>query len=704
MTTKQENFIDIPKAKKIPFQREVHGKTLVDNYRWMRDAARDDESLLKHIKEENAYFKAVTEKYQSLKDEFFEEMLARTKPQEKTCASEEAPADTRLHLEKHGEYEYYQRSPEAENHPILCRQRVEPSAHEEIILDFNALAQQHDHFGLDTSQILYSPDHKYVLYTVDYTGLEYYEVKIFDIEHKVHLSDAIEKCWDAVWMDDSEHIFYDTFKGKIDLLSDRVYLHKLGDKPESDTLMFKEEDASFTFYHPMKITSDEKYLELILWNFSDNEYWYLDLQDLKAGFKVFSQRSAGHSYTPYFYENEIYVLTNKDGAFNNKIMKTTTDQTDARHWQEFIPHQTGVGIEAPIVFSGDFMIYKEREQGKLNSVVFDLSNGKKSYIEFPDPFYYIYDIALSKNDSNIIEIGYSSYVTPYTKYEYDLKQNELKIISQKSIKGFDKSLYKAEKVWATSSDGIKVPISLCYRKDLMSKDGLNPLFLDGYGMAGDTDEEYFSAMRISLLDRGGIFAVAHIRGSGYLGERWFADGKLLNKTNSFMDYIACAEHLIKEKYTSSAKLAAFGRSGGGYLVSSVLAKRPDLFRFAFMQVPGVNFLDDLIDKDPFFTGCITDEIGNPEKQEEFAVMLKNCPFYNIKSGSYPFIHILAGLTDTRNSYWGPMKWVAKIREHNTSDNPVLLELRNEGHSGHETDKHYFEKIYAGYYATIFYEL
>ncbi|MCK4979592.1 MAG: S9 family peptidase, partial [Candidatus Delongbacteria bacterium] len=355
------------------------------------------------------------------------------------------------------------------------------------------------------------------------------------------------------------------------------------------------------------------------------------------------------------------MLTNKDGAINNKIMRTTSDETDEKYWKEYISHNKAVSIEAPLLFSENFLIYKERQNGKINVIVLDLRNNKRNYIDFPDPFYFIYNISKDDSDNKKIKIAYSSYITPYTEYEYDLEQKELKITFQSEIKGFDQSLYSAEKVWATTDNGVKVPISLCYRKDLIKKDGNNPLFLDGYGAGGDTNPEYFDAFRLSLLDRGGIFAVAHIRGSGYLGVKWHEEGKLMNKTNSFTDFIACAEFLIKDKFTSSNKIAAFGRSYGGYLVGSVLSKRPDLFRFAFLQVPGVNFLDDLLDKDPFFTSCIVDEIGNSEIKEEFEVLLKNCPFHNIQKGSYPFIHVLAGLTDTRNNYWGPMKWVAKIR-------------------------------------------
>jgi len=697
--------IQKPITKKIPFTREFHGHTLTDNYRWLRDETETDPVVRAQIATEGEYFSAITAKYQPLQEEIYQEMLARFQKKDESGEVKESVSA----FERYGDFDYYHTSPVGKTYPVYCRKNIADNSEEEIVLDFNELAADHDHFGIEQDEIEYSSDHKYLSFGVDYTGQEFFDQKVFDVENNELLPDAVEKVWSAIWLPDSKHFIVESFRGKTDLSANQIYLHKVGTAADQDILLYKDQDESF-FVDKLSKTADGRYILLSMMNISHSEAWLLDLENIAAGFKLFSKRQKDHEYLPYLYKDEFFILTNKDNAYNFKIMKTKIGQTEEKYWQEYLPHRedtslcVGILNNNPLKFIDDYLIFEERENGKINVRVIDLHNNQSTNIDFPDPFYYIHDITKLEPGSKKIQIGYSSYITPYTEYEYDLVSKELKQTYQSQLKGFDKSLYVAEKVWATAKDGAKVPISLCYKKDLLRKDGSNPLFLDGYGAAGDPNGEWFDSLRLSLLDRGGIFAVTHVRGSGHLGVKWHEAGRMANKTNSFTDYIACAEFLIAEKYSNPVKMAAFGRSYGGYLISSVLNIRPDLFRSAFMQVPGVNFLDDMLDKDPFFCQWVSIELGSPEIKEEFETLLSNCPYQNIKPANYPFIHVLAGLHDTRNNYWGPLKWISKVREHSTSNHPVVIEFRNEGHHGYETEKYYFERIYAGYYAVMFGEM
>lgn len=700
-----KSTIVAPKANKVAFNREFHGHTLTDNYRWLRDETEEDPAVRAQIAAEGEYFAAVSTQYQLLQEEIFQEMLVRVQKKDESGDVKESVSA----IGKFGYFDYYSKTPVGKTYPIYCRKNIAEKSQEEIVLDFNELAVGHDHFGLNSDNIAYNPNYKYLAFSVDYTGEEFYRQKIFDVENKELLPDDVEKIWDSYWLDDSEYLFLESFKGKTDLLPNQFYMHKVGTPSDQDVLLYKESDESFFINNTLK-TPDGKYLFLLALNSFQSETWLLDLTDINSGFKLFSRRQKDHSYLPYLVGDEFFIITNKDNAYNFEIMKTSIDQTDERYWQEYISHREDTVLteqimnNCPLQFIDGYLIFQERKNGKINIRIIDLQTDQSSYINLPDPFYYIYDITELEPGSRSIKIGYSSYITPYTEYAYDLVTKELKQTYQNHINGFDKSLYASEKVWATAKDGNKVPISLCYKRDLFKKDGSNPLFLDGYGMSGDPNGEWFDNCRISLMDRGGIFAVPHIRGSGYLGVKWYENGKLLNKTNSFTDYIACAEFMISEKYSEPAKMAAFGRSGGGYLISSVLNRRPDLFRFAFLQVPGVNFLDDLIDADPLYMSFLREELGNPDVKEDFEKLLENCPYYNIRNAPYPFIHVLAGLHDVRTNCWGPLKWIAKVRKHNTSNNPVVIEFRNEGHHGYVTDNYYFDRIYAGYYAVMFSQL
>ncbi|GAB4317942.1 MAG: oligopeptidase B [Candidatus Zixiibacteriota bacterium] len=662
-----------PVAKVEPKIDTLFGEVLVDNYYWLR--GKEKPEVIAYLEAENAYTEQMMAHTVALQDTLYNEMVSRIK-------------ETDLDVpERIDDYWYYTRSEEGKQYKIYCRKKGSLDAEEEVLLDHNALAEGYDFHDLGIFEV--SPNHNLLAYGTDTSGAEEYTIYFKDLSTGELLSDVIPATsGDFAWGNDNKTCFYT-------VLDDahrpyRLYRHRLGTAKADDKLIYQEDDDAF--WMGIERTKSEEYILLSLGSITSSEWWYLDADNPAGEFKVIHPREKDHEYSVTHHDDRFFIVTNTDGAVNFKVMTAPTRNPARDNWKDFIPYDANIKIDNILAFKEHLVVY-QRSTGLEQMRVLDFKSGDSYIIEMPEP---VYSFSISGNpefNTNILRFTYYSLVTPRTVYDFNMDDRTREMKKQYEVLGgYDPNDYQSERIFATAEDGTAIPISMVYRKGL-TKDGSNPTLLYGYGAYGISSDPWFSSARISLLDRGMIFAIAHVRGGGEMGRPWYEDGKLLHKMNTFTDFIACAEHLINEKYTSPERLAINGGSAGGLLIGAVINMRPDLFHVAVANVPFVDVINTMLDESIPLTVVEFDEWGNPKEEEYFHYMRGYSPYDNVRAQEYPHLLITAGLNDPRVQYWEPAKWTAKLRATKTGTSTLLLKTdMGSGHMGASGRYDYLKEV------------
>ena len=651
-----------PDAKKQPKELTIHGDTRVDNYYWLNQ--RDDQQVMDYLKAENEYAEAMMKPTEDFQEDLFQEMKGRIKED-----------DQSVPYKKNGYY-YYSRYEEGKQYPIYCRKKGSLEANEEILLDVNQMAEGYSFYRV--TGLSMSPDNRMLAYGVDTVSRRKYIIHIKNLETGEIYEDAISMTTGrAVWANDNKTFFY-TQKQEGTLRSHKIYSHKLGTSIEKDREIFHEDDE--TFSTSVYKSKSDQYIMIASGSTMSDEYRYLDADEPEGEFAIVQPRERGLEYSVSHFGDDFYIVTNWK-ARNFRLMKTSVGKNRKAHWQEVIPHRQDFLLDGIEIFS-EYLVVDERKDGLTQLRVIPWAEGEEYYIDFDEE---VYAASISTNpdfDSKELRFTYSSMTTPNSTYDYNMKTRERELMKRDEVLGdFDPEDYEAKRMWAEAEDGEKIPISMVYRKGV-EQNSSNPTLLYGYGSYGYTRDAGFSSTRLSLLDRGFIYAIAHVRGSQYLGRQWYEDGKLLNKRNTFTDFNDCAEHLIKEGYTSPDHLYAMGGSAGGLLMGAVVNMQPELYNGVVAAVPFVDVVTTMLDESiPLTTGEF-DEWGNPKEEKYYEYMLSYSPYDNVKEQEYPNMLVTTGLHDSQVQYWEPAKWVAKLRDHKTGDNLLLLHTNMEaGHGG-----------------------
>ena len=675
-----ERNITPPVAKVIPRADALHGETRTDNYFWLRE--RDNPEVIEYLKAESKYTEAMMKHTEEFQKQLYKELLSRVK---ETDVS--AP-------EKIDDYYYYTRTEEGKQYSIHCRKKGNLDAEEEILLDENVLADGHEYFHIGVYRI--SPDHQLLAYSTDTTGSETYTLYVKDLNTGELLKGKIENTYYSVeWANDNRTIFYNVLdEAKRPY---KLYRHTLGTDPKEDILVYHEEDEPFFLY--LRKTRSRTYLLLSLESNTTTEVHYLRADYPTEDFEVIHPRQHEMEYYIDHHGEKFLIMTN-DNARNFKLMEVPLADPSKGNWKEIIPHRDSVKIDGIEAFRDHLAVY-ERENGLKRIRISNMANNEVHYVDFPEPVYTFWPSRNPDFNTNLLRFDYTSLVTPRSVFDYDMKTKTRELKKQEEVLGgYDPSLYQSERVFAKASDGTMVPISLVYRKGT-ARNGRNPLFLYGYGSYGSSSDPSFSSNRLSLLDRGFIYAIAHIRGGQEMGRYWYDQGKLLQKKNTFTDFIACAEHLIAEKYTSSDRLVIYGGSAGGLLMGAVTNMRPDLFNVVVAKVPFVDVINTMLDASIPLTVTEYGEWGNPHDREYYNYIGSYSPYDNVEARDYPNILVTAGLNDPRVQYWEPAKWTAKLRAVKTDENLLLLKTNmGAGHGGASGRYDYLKEI-AFEYAFIF---
>jgi oligopeptidase B len=658
----REPAIQPPVAKVIPKTLEKFGHVRTDNYYWLRE--RENPEVRKYLDAENRYTAAVMARSASLQAKLFAEFKGRIKQ-----------TDISVPYRKDGYY-YYSRMEAGKEYPIYCRRKGSLDAPEQIMLDVNQLAAGHRFCSAPPPEI--SSGQNLAAYAVDTVGRRFYTIYFKNLDTGELLKDAIGNVTpDLAWANDNKTLFY-ARQHPTTLRYYRIYRHELGTDPASDQLVYEEKDPTFDAF--VTKTKSRKYLMIVASHTLTTEFRYLDADKPQGALKIFEPRRSGHEYAVDHFQDHFYIRTNLD-AQNFRLMKTPVAQTAAKNWTEMIPHRADVLLEDLDVFQ-DHLVVVERKNGLLQLHVLPWSGKGGHYIDFGEPAYLAYTSDNREIDTPVVRYTYTSLTTPLSVYDYNMATREKKLMKrQEVLGGFDSAKYQTERVWATAPDGIRVPISLVYRKPFR-KDGSAPLFLYGYGSYGASEDAMFSPYVVSLLDRGVVFAIAHIRGGQELGRQWYENGRLLNKKNTFTDFIACAEHLIREKYVDGRRVFANGASAGGLLMGAIVNMRPDLFKGVIADVPWVDVVTSSLDESIPLTTVEYDEWGNPNDKRYYDYLLSYSPYDQVKAQSYPNLLVTTSFQDSQVQYWEPAKWVAKLRATKTGNNLVLLKTEMEaGHGG-----------------------
>ena len=664
--------IAAPIAKIIPKKLKKHNEIRLDNYFWLND--RENPEVIDYLNQENAYYEAMTAHTKDFQKELFEEMKGRIKEDDQSVPY------------LYNGYYYITRFEKGQDYPIYSRKKGSLEAKEEILFDCNELAKGHAFFQLGGLSM--SPDNRYASFGVDTVGRRIYTIKIKNLETNEILPDVIENATGgSVWANDNLTLFY-TRQDKVTLRADTVFKHKLGTLATADSLVFEEKDDTFNV--SVGKEKSKKYIVIGSESTLTTEYRILPSDTPDGEFKVFQPRVRGLEYSISHFGDSFYILTNKDKATNFKLMKTPENATEKKHWKEVIAHREEVLIEDIEIFS-NYLVVEERSNGLNHIRIMPWSGEGEYYLPFGSETYNAYTTTNVDFDTDVLRYSYQSLATPSSVIDFNMKTKEKEIKKEQAVLGgqFDKNNYVEERVWATAQDGTQVPISMVYRKEL-KKDGTNPLLQYAYGSYGATMEPYFSTTRLTLLDRGFIFAIAHIRGGEDLGRQWYEDGKLLKKKNTFTDFIDCSRFLIQEKYTSPAHLYAEGGSAGGLLMGAVINMAPELYHGVIAQVPFVDVVTTMLDDSIPLTTGEYDEWGNPNNKKYYDYMLSYSPYDNVREQEYPNMYVSTGLHDSQVQYWEPAKWVAKLRTHKKGD--AVLYLNTNMDAGHGGASGRFEAI------------
>ncbi len=659
-----QNDIMAPKAKEIPKTLKKHKEARIDNYFWLND--RENPEVIDYLNQENAYYQSMTTHTKNLQGDLYEEMKGRIKED-----------DSSVPYFYNG-YFYITRFETGKDYPIFARKKGSLSAEEEIMFNCNELSVGHAYFKLGGLSI--SPDNKFASFGVDIVGRRIYTIQFKNLETGEILSDKIENATGAsVWANDNKTVFY-TKQDEVTLRADKIFKHKLNTDSVNDILVFDETDDTFNV--SVGKEKSRKYIVISSGSTLTTEYRILNSDNPDGEFEVFQKRVRGLEYSISHFEDSFYVLTNKDKATNFKLMKTPENKTGKKNWVDLIPHREDVLLEDIEIFK-NYLVVEERSNG-LNHIRIMPWNGEPDYyLPFGSETYNAFTTSNIDFDTDVLRYSYQSLATPSSVIDFNMKTKTKEILKEQQVLGgkFDKENYVEERVWATARDGVKVPISMIYRKGL-NKDGKNPLLLYAYGSYGITMDTYFSSTRLSLLDRGFVYAIAHIRGGEDLGRQWYEDGKLLKKKNTFTDFIDCSKFVINEKYTSSKHLYAEGGSAGGLLMGVIINEAPELYNGVIAQVPFVDVITTMLDDSIPLTTGEYDEWGNPNKKEYYDYMLSYSPYDNVKAQNYPNMYVSTGLHDSQVQYWEPAKWVAKLRNVKTNNNLLFLDTNMDaGHGG-----------------------
>ena len=651
-----------PKAKKIPVQLEKHGDIRIDNYYWLRE--RENPEVIQYLKDENAYFEQKSKSYKKFQQNLFEELKSRIKEEDESVPYYE------------NGYYYQTKYFKGNEYPVFFRRKGHLDAPEEVIFDENEMAKPYTYYKLTGIEV--SPDNRLAVFGEDTTGRRQYTLKIKDLETGEILPDAIENTTGgAVWTNDNQYFFY-TKKDAETLRSYQIYRHKLGENSENDILIYEEKDDTFDVF--VSKSKSNTYIYIASFSTLTTEYRYIDANQPDSVFTLFAERKRGVEYNLFHRGNHFYILTNLDKATNFKLMQTDENKTQMADWQEYIPHRKDVMLEDVEIFQ-DFIVLQERQNG-LNRLRIK-NDTKDYYINFDEE---TYTLGLSYNpemQTRHFRYVYNSMTTPSSVIEFDMHTRQKQVLKEQEIPGgkFDKNNYRSVRLWATARDGVKVPVSVVYHKDAPPTKE-SPLLLYGYGSYGITVDPGFSTNRLSLLDRGFVFGIAHIRGSEYLGRPWYEDGKLLKKKNTFNDFIDVARFLIEKQYTSPQSLFAMGGSAGGLLMGAVMNQAPELFYGIVAQVPFVDVVTTMLDDSIPLTTGEYDEWGNPNEKTYYDYMKSYSPYDNVEAKPYPNLLVTTGLHDSQVQYWEPAKWVAKLRELKTDSNLLLMHTdMDSGHGG-----------------------
>ncbi len=653
-----------PIAKIIPHELEKHKHIRIDNYYWLND--RENPEVIDYLNKENEYYEKSTAHTKAFQKELFEEMKARIKEDDQSVPY------------FYNGYFYITRYEKGQDYPIYSRKKGSLDAAEEIMFNCNEMAQGHSYFNLTGISI--SEDNKWVSFGVDTVSRRQYTIQIKNLETGEVLPLKIENTTGgATWASDNQTIFYSR-KDEVTLRPDRIFKHKLGTDPSEDVVVYFEKDDTFNV--SIYKSKSKKYLIITSESTLTSEYQILLSTTPDEKFKIFQKRTRELEYSISHYEDSFYIVTNKDDATNFKIMKTPEDKTSKEHWVDLIPHREDVLIEGIDIFK-DYLVVSERFDGLNKIRIMPWNGAGEYYLPFELETYTAYTTTNIDFDTEILRYGYQSMATPSSVIDFNMRTQEKTILKEQEVLGgsFDKNNYTEERIWATATDGTKVPISMVYKNGI-KPNGKNPFLLYAYGSYGMTMEPYFSTTRLSLLDRGFIYAIAHVRGGEDLGRQWYEDGKLLKKKNTFTDFIDCSKHVIKEKYTSPEHLYAEGGSAGGLLMGVIVNSNPELYHGVIAQVPFVDVVTTMLDETIPLTTGEYDEWGNPNKKKYYDYMLSYSPYDNVKKQEYPNMYISTGLHDSQVQYWEPAKWVAKLRMFKTDKNSLYLDTNMDaGHGG-----------------------
>ena len=672
-------LLNPPRAPKRPHAISFQNRRWEDPYFWLRE--RKNPEVLEYLKAENAYTEAVMKDTAFLREKLYQEMLSRIQETDFSVPV------------RRGDYFYYTRTEKGKQYPVYCRtsspnvfvgdqqpdSRLKPCGNdkeEEILLDLNELAKGHDYFRLGVFRV--SPSQQLLAYSTDATGAEEYTLYVKDLKSGNLLSEKIEKTYSSLeWAADNHTLFYSVMDAA--KRPYRLYRHKIGLDPSLDELVFEEKDDAY--FLGLYKTKDRQFLVLDLASKISSEIHSLKAGDPLGSFQIIQPREPDFEYSIEHYNGRFLIMTNHQ-AKNFKLAEAPVASPGRENWKDLIPARPGVKIEGVDVFK-DYLVVYERERGLPKIRTMDWASSEVHYLSFDEP---VYNAEAGQNpefESKTLRFEYTSLVTPHSVYDYDLQKRARELKKRQPVLGgYDPSRYASERIFAVSRDGVQVPVSLVYKKGDSPRAEDRPLFLYGYGSYGICVDPDFSSVRLSLLDRGFIFAIAHIRGGGELGRPWYEDGKFLKKKNTFHDFIAAAEHLIREKYTRPEKLAISGGSAGGLLIGAVINMRPDLFKAVIAHVPFVDVVHTMMDPSLPLTVTEYDEWGDPNQKDSFEYIRGYSPYDNIEPKDYPNLLITGGLNDPRVQYWEPSKWTAKLRELKTDRNLLLLKMdMGWGHSG-----------------------
>ena len=654
----------IPIAKKVPQELTIHNDVRIDNYYWLND--KNNPEVIDYLNAENTYTKQNTLHTAEFQKSLFEEMKGRIKED-----------DTSVPYKLNG-YWYLTKYEAGRDYPIYVRKKKTLEAEEELLFDCNDMAKDHAYFNLGGISI--SPDNTLAAFSTDTVSRRQYTIQIKNlITGEIYSDKILNTTGSATWANDDKTLFY-SMKDEVTLRSHKIFKHKLYSDSKTDIEVFHETDETFnTFVYKSK---SKKYLIIGSSSTLSSEYRFLDADAPDGRFNIFQERTKKLEYSIAHYNGSFYIISNKDDATNFKISKTSEKTTGKENWQDVIPHRASVLIEDIEIFK-DYLVVNEREHGLNKLRIISWNKEEDYYLPFNSETYTTYIGNNPDFESDMLRYGYNSLTSPSSVIDYNLKTKQSEIKKELEVLGgtFKKENYESQRIWATASDGVKIPISLVYKKG-MALDGSNPLLQYAYGSYGSTIDPSFSSIRLSLLDRGFIYAISHVRGSEYLGRKWYECGKLLTKKNTFTDFIACSKYLIQEKYTSNQHLYAYGGSAGGLLMGAIININPELYHGVLAAVPFVDVVTTMLDDTIPLTTGEYDEWGNPNELRYYNYMKSYSPYDNVEEKDYPNMLVTTGLHDSQVQYWEPAKWVAKLRDMKTDSNKLLLHTdMDSGHGG-----------------------